>query len=57
MEMVTERTIDWQFGRFLDCFLILFLILIGRSVDWLIGRLVDWKIGGLEDWWIGRLVD
>jgi len=32
MEMVAERTTDWQFGR---------LNLIGRLVDWLIGRSVD----------------
>jgi len=42
MEMVAERTTDWQFGRLTDrsivfnCFDFIF------NLDWSIGRSADW---------------
>jgi len=55
MEMVAEGTTDWPIGRLADwsivsdCFLILFLILIGRLpsflfLNWLIGRFLFFNL-------------
>jgi hypothetical protein len=39
--------------KLIDCFLILFLILIGELVNRAIGKLINWSIE--SDWQFGRL--